>query len=538
MKKTWQLTLLGIVLCALVTLPLASGCQLEESTLPLSPPVNEQGVLNLWDMGPMTLDPAISSEMTSHTYVMQIFSGLVSLDNGLKPIPDIAQSWQRSNDGKAYTFYLRKGVRFHNGTEVTAKDFKYSWERACNPETGSQTAATYLGDIVGVNDVLKGKATEISGIKIIDDYTLKVTIDSPKAYFLAKLTYPTTFVVDKANVASGKEWWRKPNGTGPVKLKEWKTDELLVLEPNELYYQEPAKIKRVVFNLLAGIPMALYEMDKIDVAPVYENDIHRVTDKNGPFYQELAIFPELSLFYIGFNTKKPPFEDINVRQAFCHAVNKERIIELTLKGMMAKADGILPPNMPGYNKSRHGLNYDVAKAKNLIASSKYGSIANLPPITITVSGFGANIPEFLGAIIQDWQQNLGVQVNVRLLEQEVFSQPSTLKQEVDEIFTSGWIADYPDPQNFLDNLFHTGSDYNSGDYTNPDSDAILDRAAVESDEATRLNLYQQAEQKLIDEAACLPLWFGTSYVLIKPYVKNYKLNALGIPALKEVYTNH
>jgi len=533
MKKGRQLTLLGVLLCALVTLPLTGSCQLEETPLPLSPPAREQGVLNLWDTGPMTLDPAISSELTSHTYVMQIFSGLVCLDTELKPAPDIAESWQRSNDGKTYTFYLRQGVSFHNGREVTAQDFKYSWERACNPETYSQTAATYLGDIVGVDDVLKGKAIEIRGVEVIDDYTLKVTIDAPKAYFLAKLTYPTAFAVDKANVESAKEWWRKPNGTGPFKLKEWKPGEVLVLEPNELHYQEPAKINQVVFHLLGGMPVAMYEMGEIDVAPVYQDYIDRARDENGPFYKELAIFPELSLFYIGFNTQKPPFDDVNIRRAFCHAVNKQRIIELTLKGMMTKADGILPPGMPGYNENLRQLDYDIAKAKSLIASSKYGSIDNLPPVTITVSGWGGYITEYLGAIIQDWQHNLGVEVTARQLEPEIFSY--YLREEVDEIFILGWIADYPDPQNFLDNLFHTGAEYNTGNYTNPELDALLDQAAVEPDNTTRLILYQQAEQKLIDEAACLPLWFGTNYVLVKPYVKNYKPNALSIPALSQVY---
>jgi oligopeptide transport system substrate-binding protein len=159
---------------------------------------------------------------------MQVFSGLARLGAEAKPVPDIAESWQISDNGKTYTFYLRQGVKFQNGKEVTAQDFKYSWERACLPETNSQTAATYLGDIIGVKDVLAGKATAISGVEVIDDHTLKVTIDAPKVYFLAKLTYPTTFVIDKANVESGKDWWIKPNGTGPFKLTEWKKDEILV----------------------------------------------------------------------------------------------------------------------------------------------------------------------------------------------------------------------------------------------------------------------------------------------------------------------
>jgi oligopeptide transport system substrate-binding protein len=216
-------------------------------------------------------------------------------------------------------------------------------------------------------------------------------------------------------------------------------------------------------------------------------------------------------------------------------VNKERIVKLIMKGMNTKADGILPPGMPGYNEGLQGLSYDLDKAKSLIEASHYGLSANLPDIKITVSGEGGDIPEYLGAIVQDWEQNLGVKITVRQLQQEFFSQPQTLKQELDDIYVSGWIADYPDPQDFLDILFHGNADYNAGNYSNPEVDNLLDTAALEMDEARRLELYQKAEQILVDEAACLPLWFSTNYVLIKPYVKDYHLNGLGIPSLTEVY---
>jgi oligopeptide transport system substrate-binding protein len=530
MKKIWYFTLIGAILCILVALPFVVKCQ--PVTTPIS--TREKGALNLWDSGPITLDPAVSSESTSQTYVMQIFSGLARLGAEAKPVPDIAESWQLSDNGKAYTFYLHQGVKFQNGKEVTAQDFKYSWERACLPETNSQTAATYLGDIVGVKDVLAGKATTISGVEVIDDHTLKVTIDAPKVYFLAKLTYPTTFIVDKANVESGKDWWIKPNGTGPFKLTEWKKDELLVLEPNSFYYGKPANTK-IVFHLLAGIPMSLYETGEIDVTQVDENNIERASDKRGPFYSELATFPELSFFYIGFNTQKPPFDDANIRRAFCYAVDKERIIKIILKDMMTEANGILPPSMPGYNENLQGLTYDVAKAKNLIASSKYGSAANLPPITLTDAGWGGNISEYLGAILQDWRENLGVEVSVRELEPEIFSY--SLTEEADQMYVSGWIADYPDPQNFLDILFHTGAEYNTGKYSNAQVDNLLDQAGVEQNETARISLYQQAEQKIVDEAACLPLWFGKTYILVEPYVKNYTLDLQGVPTLKEILVN-
>ena len=489
--------------------------------------------LSLWGIDPITLDPAIAGEMTSHTYVMQIFCGLVRLDGMLEVRPDIAQSWEKSQDGKTYTFHLRHGVKFHDGREVKAADFKYAWERACDPETGSGTAATYLGDIVGAKDMLAGKAKTISGIRVIDDYTFQVTIDSPKAYFLCKLTYPTAFVVDQANVESGREWWREPNGTGPFKLKEWKQGQLLVLERNELYHGDPAKLKQVAFHLLAGIPMVMYETGQIDVTSISESYIDQVEDESNPFHDELVMTPELSLYYIGFNTANPPFDDVNIRRAFCCAVNKERIVELILRSMVSVARGILPPGMPGYDGSFSGLEYNPSKAKELIAASRYKDVSNLPPLTITVSGYGSFIPDYLGAIIQGWREDLGVEVSVRQLEPENFLY--NLKEEKDDMFILGWVADYPDPHNFLDNLFYTGAENNIFAYSQSHLDSLLDRADVEQDESTRLSIYQEAERLVVDEAPCLPLWFGANYVLVKPYVESYKVNPLGIPDLSQVY---
>lgn len=483
------------------------------------------GVLNLFGTDPITLDPAVAGDANSSQYITQIFSGLIRLDDSLKPVGDIAASWQVSSDSKTYTFELKHGVKFQSGREVKAADFKYSWERACDPATGSTTASTYLSDIVGVNDVLTGKTKDISGVKVIDDYTLQVTIDAPRSYFLARMSYPTFFVVDRANVESGGDWWRNPNGTGPFKLKQWNTNQLLVLEQNDLYYGDPAKISEVDFHLYAGVPMNLYETGQIDVTGVGTDNIDRVTDPTGSFYQQLEIVPEISLYYIGFNCTKPPFDDVNIRRAFSMAIDKDKIISLVFRDMVQRADGILPPAMPGYNKSLIGLGFDVNKAKELIKASKYGDVSKLPPITLTTGGEGGVISSYLTAIIDEWRQNLGVEVKVRQLEPERFNYD--LKQEKDEMFDFGWIADYPHPQDFLDVLFYSGGENNIGEYSNAEVDTLLDKANVEPDTSKSFALYQQAEQKLVDDAACIPLFFGESYLLVKPYVKGYEPNPLG-----------
>ena len=296
--------ILCVPVLAVLLAGLPAGCQATGIKIPVL--ASGGSVLNLEGIDPQTLDPAISGDANSHQYVVQVFSGLVTLGDNLEPVADIANSWVVSPDGKTYTFYLKKNVKFQDGRPVKAGDFKYSWERAADPATGSVTVANYLGDIVGVNDELAGNSTGIRGVRVLDDFTLEVTIDAPKSYFLSKLTYPVAFVVDSSNVKSGKDWWRTPNATGPFKVKEWTQSQQLVLEKNSLYYGQVAKLDSVVFHLFSGVPMNLYETGQIDVTGVSVSDIERASDAAGPFAGQLSVTPELSFSYMGFDTSKPP----------------------------------------------------------------------------------------------------------------------------------------------------------------------------------------------------------------------------------------
>ena len=357
------------------------------------------------------------------------------------------------------------------------------------------------------------------------------TIDAPKEYFPSKLAHPVAFVVDRANVEAAAPWWRAPNGTGPFRLMEWEQNDYIILERNALYYLTPPATDYIVYKLWAGVPFRMYERGEIDVTGVGIGDIERVLDPSNPLNQELVITPELSLYMIGFNSTEPPFDDAMVRQAFCHAIDKNKITSLTLKGLVNAAEGILPPGMPGYNPNLQGLPYDVARARQLLTESTYGDAANLPPITLTSPGRGI-ASSIQAALVDMWRRNLGVEVDIRQLEPEKF--PYLLMGEKDQLFTLGWGADYPDPQNFLDVLFHTGSENNMGEYSNLEADGLLEQARAEEDEETRMNLYRQAEQLLVDNAACLPLYFDVSYTLVKPYVKNLPLTPLWISRLKHV----
>jgi len=529
-RTTWRLLLAALLLAVAVA---GGGC--------LLPPIESQSgiptanTLTIFGSGPLTLDPALSQDSGSHTYIVQIFSGLVTLDEDLNVVPDIAQSWtvETTAQGTAYTFHLRSGVRFHDGSEVTADDFKYSLDRACRPETGSPTAPSYLNDIIGVQQVLDGEAETISGVQAVDDATLMITIDQPKAYFLAKMTYPVAFVVDSANVESN-DWWHKPNGTGPFTLQEWTRDELLLLKRNDLYYGDKAILGHVAF-VLSGAPMQMYENDQVDVTGVSLYNLERAMDEENPLHDQLMMFPELSLTYFGFNSDEPPFDDPRVRQAFCLAVDHARVVSQVLKDSVSTASGILPPGMPGYSTELEGLDFDLARARDLLTEAGYGPGVSLPLITFNVPGAGANVPSSMTAVLYQWSQNLsdfGVDIEIRQLDSDAYF--NRLEEEKDEVFFYGWVADYADPQDFLEILFRTDSANNVGHYSSPEADALLAQAAVEQDTEQRLALYRQVEQIMVTDAACLPLWFGQNYILVNPRVEGYALSPLGIPLLTNV----
>ena len=509
------------------------GCP-ARSTTSTNPTSAASGNLNLYNIDPYTLDPATAGEATSQGYIQQIFSGLVKLDDNLNPVADIA-IWKIDTTGTVYTFTLRQDAKFSDGKSVTAADFKYSWERACNPNTGSQTAATYLGDIVGAADVLSGKTTNLSGVKVINNSTLEVTIDLPHPYFLDKLSYSVAFVVESGNVSQGTTWWKNPVGTGPFKLKSWTPGQQLILENNPLYYGEKAKLTTITFKLWSGVPQRLYETGDIDATAVGADYIDMVTDPAGQYLSQLKIYPSLSLSYIGFDCTQPPFDDVNIRQAFAMAVDKQKLVSLLFKDMATPANGILPVGMPGYNQNLQGLAFNVAQAQALIKQSKYGDAGKLPQITLTTAGYGVNASSTITAIVYDWKQYLGVDIKVRVLDPDVFFY--ALKAEKDQIFDISWIADYPHPQDFLEVLFGTGQDNNWGEYSNPQVDAILHQAGIEKDNQKALALYQQAEQMLVNDAACIPLWFGKDYELTKPYVSGYVPNAMGVIRLNKVSVN-
>ncbi len=429
-----------------------------------------------------------------------LYSGLVMFNPHLQIVPDLAQSWDINPAGTVYTFHLHPTARFHDGRAVTASDFIYSWDRAADPTTASNTVLTYLGDIVGLRDRRAGKAARIRGLLALDDHTLQVTIDAPKPYFLMKLAYGISVVLDRSNVASGPEWYRRPNGSGPYRLTRWEPNKVQIYERNATFYGPPPAIRYVVNQLYTGVGIRLYETDQVDLTGVSRADVARMRDPGEPLHRDLIEGVNMCTSYISFDVTKPPFDDLRVRQAFALAVDKDRYLDLTLHGVGIVARGLYPPALPGHNPALRGLDYNPTLAQQRLAESRYGGAKGLPPIVFTVSGFGSDAAPTVAALVAMWQQTLGVPVAVENLEPDRYRDEIHAGQH-GNILLSGWCADYPDPENFADALFHSGAEENVGGYSNPTLDRLLEQARVERDVPTRMALYGQAEQTLVDGCA-------------------------------------
>ncbi len=488
--------------------------------------VDRKDAIILTGSQPRTLDPATTLGGPDGP-LGHIFSGLVTLDTSLQVQPDLAAGWEVSADGLLYTFYLRENARFHDGRPVTAADIIYSWERATDPATGSETALTYLGDIAGVAGKMAGQAAQISGLHAIDDHTLEVRLAAPVVPFLAKLAYPVTFVVDKENV-SRPDWEYAPNGTGPFKLQTWRDDDLIILARSDQYYGQPALVSHVFYELGAGLPLAMYETRQIDLVGIDTGTLERVQDPNNPLSAELRTGAAMCTSSIGLNNRLAPFDDPRVRQAFNYALDKERLINTFAGGNALVADGPLPPGMPGYG----GLEgpsypYDPDKARQLLAEAGFADPGDMGTLTFTTQGYG-DVGPYITAVITLWQEELDVTIEPVMLEPFAYYD-ELYAGNTGHFYSSGWCADYPDPQNFLDILYHSDSTQNIGGFSSPEIDTLLEAARSEKDVARRMAMYQEAERRIVAQAPVVFTSHGLTAVLVSPALEGYVLTPIGVP---------
>jgi len=474
---------------------------------------------------PPTLDPAHITDTTSDMVARQIFDGLVDYDENLKIVPVIAKNWTISKDGKVYTFNLRQGVKFHNGREVTAEDFKYSWERVMNPATKSERA-NFMEDIAKVEAPSK--------------YVFKVTLKEPRGYFLQMLPYSCFWVVPKEEVEkSGADFGNKPVGSGPFKFVSWTHDDKVVLEANKDYFAGRPYADGVEIRIIPDETVIIMELEKGNLE-WYENippsEFTRLSED--PKWKDNIISkPELGTYYIGMNCQKPPLNNKLVRQAINYAINREQIIKTIMRGMVQPATGILPPGIPGYSK-RAPIPYDPERAKRLLKQAGYPDGKGLPTLELAFNK-NATHQRIVEAIQADLKK---VGINVEPMQMDWAQYLEKVDRGETQLFRLGWIADYPDADNFLWVLFNSknwGPPGNGAYYKNAKVDELTDRAKTMVQSAARNSLYKQAESIILEDAPWAPIYFYTSWAIKQPYVEGFTFSGMGpfTVALEKVWLN-
>jgi ABC-type transport system substrate-binding protein len=358
---------------------------------------------------------------------------------------------------------------------------------------------------------------------------LEVRIDGSKPYFLPKLTYPVSWVVDRYQVEF-PNWDHHPNGTGPFRHVQHLEEAFFLLERNPLYYGELPRLDFVAYLIYAGYTQRLYQTGDVDFAGLTRDQLERAKDPDDGLYGDVITDTGMCTHYVTFNTSMPPFDDPLVRKAFVHAVDTERYVEAVTNGEAVVGRGVLPPGMPGYSDDVQPPAYDPDLARDYLAQSEYYAAGADPPIIIwtlaSSSGYYSSDAAFL---VDTWKEVLDIDIQVEGVDwQSYYDQIDA--GIYDHLLMEGWCADYPDPENFLDLLFHSESSHNRAYYNDPEFDELIEAARTERDIELRLELYGQAEQLLLDSAPVLILSHSSpSYGVWKTYVHGYVSSPIGVP---------
>lgn len=482
---------------------------------------------------PVSLDPAHISESEGFRVGVMIYEGLVTYDpKTLEVKPALAEKWDVNENATVFTFKIRKGVKFHNGKELTAADFKKAWERACARDTQSEVAYI-LAPIKGYDEMQEGKATELSGVKVLDDYTLEVTLKYPFAEFVQTLGHPvaSAYPVEEAEKAvKEKKVWENPIGTGPFKFVSWKHNQEVVLERNPDYWGDEPYLDKIVFRVFEDENTAFIEFKAGNLHDCSIPTGQLKATKADPTYGPMVVMgPELALYYYGFNMEKGVFaKDKNLRLAIEYGTDRDSIINTVMEGLPLPATGIVPKGIPGYVEDQSPYKYDEEKAKEYWEKSS-------KPKEITLWYNTSEGHQKIAEAAQAGYKKIGINVKLTNLEWGTYLD-KVMKGEC-EFFRMGWIADYPSMDNFLYPLFHSSEKGNNNMtfYSNPEVDKLLEEARKETDEEKRHELYRKAEKMILEDAPIVPIYFYQFARVVQPQVKNYHISAMGLVPFNQIW---
>lgn len=477
---------------------------------------------------PTSLDPGVVQDGDTLDLIQQIYEGLVTWSEDNEPVGAIAESWEVSEDGRVYTFKIREGVKFHTGRTVTAHDVKWSIERNSNPRLASQTAEAYMSDIVGVVDKVSGTANEVSGVQVVDDMHVQITLVKPTPYFLGKLTYLVSGVMDKDVTPEGEiSSIDQIAGTGPFRIVSYEPEQLIVLERFDDYHGGAPIIEGIERPVIKDPVTRLnkYRTGELDIVMLERQDIDGIRS-NSELAGHLQYFSRPSIWYVSLNSEAfEPFQDRRVRQAIAKAIDKDKIVNELLGGVNQVANSIVPPGVPGFREQTAALEFDPQAARDLLAQAGYPNGNGFPALNLTFREARPDIKIAAEAVAAMLKQNLNIDIRLQTMEWRAFLDRFNSGEH--EFVHMRWMADYLDPQNFLSHMLATYGPENKIGYANPEFDRLCRLADSMLDMDERIPLYAQAEDLALQDAAMIPIYFQRDVELHRPHVQGLRLSAFG-----------
>jgi peptide/nickel transport system substrate-binding protein/oligopeptide transport system substrate-binding protein len=492
------------------------------------------GTMRVSIFQPVSLDPPFCVESEGIQVVRQIWDGLFDYDREtLELVPELCDKWEVSNDGLVYTFYLKKGVKFQDGSSLTAEDFVYSWTRAVLKDTAAPLAY-HFSPIKGFDACQDGSAATFEGVKALDDNTLQVTLSYPYADFVTTLGHVAFYPVKKADIEKwGAEYSKHVNGTGPFKFVEWVDDQHINLARNDDYYGQKAMLDAVEYKITADDSAAFldFKAGNIDFTLIPRGEV-KATQEDPKYKDDVIIKSMLAIYYYGMNLQAEPFKDNpKLREAINYLIDRNNICEVINEGVTTPMTGFVPPGIPGFQENAAPYTYDPEKAKQLLAEAGYPDGKGLPTLKwVYDTGSGH---EIIGEAIQADFKNVGINMELEGYEYGTFLEKA--KTGDFTFYRQSWQADYPTMDNFLYPLFDSKAYDNYSGYNNPDVDKMLLDARATIDKDQRIAKYREIEKKILSDNAFVLIFFYGQRRVIQPYVKGFILDSMGNYDLSKVY---
>jgi len=487
-----------------------------------------------------SLDPGSTSDGESSRVTQQVLETLLEFeDESFDLRPGLAHDWDVSDDGLKYTFYLEEGVTFHDGTDFNAEAVKINFDRFADPE--HEYAFQEDGYVYFMYETMFGgqKGDEghvVDEVVAVDDYTVEFHLNKPLGFFLQNMAMTYFAITSPAALEEyGPEINENPVGTGPFKFVSWTKDDSIILEKFEDYRIEGLpKLDRVIFEVIpdnAARLIALRSGD-IDIMDGLNPDDAAGVEAD----DDLILYAraENNFGYVGFNVQKEPVDNQTLRQAISHAIDREAIVEALYAGYGTPAVNPLPPNYLGYNDEVEGYQYDIDKAKELLAEAGYADGVEIDLWTMPVARPYMPDPETVAEIIQNNLAEIGVEINIVREEWAPYLEKTQNGEH--QMYMLGWSGTNGDPDYFLSSLLHGNNvgDSNREFYANDEVDRLLDEAKVAVDQDEREDLYKQAQAIIAEEAPMIPLVHSTPVMATAAYVKDYIPHPSTSETLREV----